>query len=266
MIKTAAALMGVIAVVPAVQAQTTLPGPNDPFFVSDVFLDSGSFEGRGGFGIFFDANAYQVPFASNYGPSSTFIDEVPDVEFDSYVAFGGAPSTLDNEAITPPATPEGFDEFSGFFEQPGTIGGALFSNQEPGQSQVNPASGLQSFFFARLTLPAGVQPGGSIGVNTTEFAETLFLSVEVIDPFSDGETTEPDPAIVPRGFPEFREFAVRARKTESEKELTVFSTTSIGQPTALFDVYDFYIEIVPAPGAAAGMLALGAMTLTRRRR
>ncbi|GAB4545800.1 MAG: hypothetical protein Tsb0013_03930 [Phycisphaerales bacterium] len=249
-IRRTGVLLGVLTIAPALQAGFV---NIDQFLVTGVYLDDSNIPARGT-GIFFDAEAYQTPFGTNFPPRPIDILEIPETEFDSYVAFGGTPADVMTSGIAPPMTPDGFDDATGFFEQPGTIGGALFASEVPGASQVNPASGRESFFFARLTLPAGTMPGGSVGFDIIGEEGTRFAPVEIVDPDLPGDVT----------FRGFREFKVVAQRTERDRELPIFADGRGN--TALFDVYDFYIELVPAPGAAFTFFGAGAFALVRRRR
>ncbi len=238
------ALVGAAVFTPALHAGLA------PFQVSGVFLDDSSFPVRGT-GIFFDSDSYQVPFGNNFPPSVGNVKEFPELEFDSYVAFGGQPSTVNRAAIAPRATPVGFDENNGFFEG-GSIGGAVLTGGgADGLSEINPHTGLESFFFARLVVPTDIPVTGLVGVDIVGEGGIEFYPVEIFDPNAVGG----------RGF---REFRVVGQKTDTAKELPLFSAGR-GTATGLFDVYDFYVELVPAPGAAA-LLGLSGLTLIRRRR
>ena len=258
LIPRTAALLGALAFAPTLLAQTA-PNPQTPapFFVESIDFGTG-LDGRG-IGIFLEEPSFQSPFGSNFAPSASLIQEIPEVEFDSYVAFGGAPSNAEVGGIAPPVTPEGFGEFEGFFDNPFSLDGALGAGEEPGQSRINPNSGLQTFFFARLTLPAGTEPIGGIEIQIQGEEQPIFAFVEVVD------DTGGDPGTIPgRGFPEFS-FGTTARRTSKDVELSL-SQLGIAGDTALFDVYDLYIELVPTPGAATAFLAVAGMGLTRRRR
>lgn len=251
------ALLGALALAPAALAQT-VPDPQNPqpFFVESIDFGAG-LDGRG-LGIFLEEPSFQSPVGSNFPPSPSLIGNFPQVEFDSYVAFGGEPSNGEVGGIAPPVTPDGFGEFEGFFDSPFALDGALGAGEEPGESQINFNSGLQSFFFARLTLPAGSEPIGGIQYEIVGEQEPVFSIIEVVDD-TVGSISQPG-----RGFPEFR-YTTSARRTAKNVALNT-SSLGIAGDTALFDVYDLYIELVPAPGAATAFLAVAGMGLTRRRR
>lgn len=216
---------------------------------SGMFSPSGT--PRGG-GIFFP-NAYQLPDGNNFPPSPMQIQANPDLEFDSYVAFGGRPATAGALAFSPPETPAGFTATAGFFDTGDSLQGAVFASQvQPGNSQVNPATSRESFFFARITIPTESIISGSIEVDIVGEDGPTFYTIDLTPPGAD------------MGMRGFREFRVYGQKTEENKELPLPFEEGRGT-TGFFDVYDFYIELVPAPGAVA-LFGVGALTLTRRRR
>ncbi len=238
----------------SVIAPTLYAGPaSGTFSVNAIYFDTSAFPGRGGgIGSSFDP-AYQASGGNNFPPSTGAIFENPVLEFDTYVAFGGQPSNESTAAITPPATPPGFDANNGFFDDNTRFSGAIFSGPGgAGLSEINPVTGVQSFFFARLTLPQGSEPSGVIAIDILGEVTNVF-DIQLFDPAAGA-------GMGSRGF---REFRVVGQKTLSDVELPTSARSS--GATALFDVYDFYIELVPAPGAAA-VLGLSGLTLVRRRR
>lgn len=242
------ALLGVSVLTPALQAGF------QPFGVNAIYFGDQFIPARGT-GIFSPQPFYQTPFGNNFPPSPDQIIELPETEFDSYVAFGGAPSNESSLGIAPPNTPMGFDDATGFFEPTNQgVGGAVFAGTNPGQSRLNSFFNREAFFFARLTVPTDVTPGGSIAFDIQGQEGTLFETIELIG------ASGPGP--VSRGFREFRVFG---QKTETNKELPLFAANRGDQQTGFFDVYDFYIVQVPTPGALS-LVGVGALALRRRRR
>ncbi len=242
---------GAIALVASTAAAQTQAAP--AFRITEI-----GFGGESGPGIMFDS-AYQDPNGTNFPPTPGNTSEFEQLQFDSYVALGGSPVTPDSAAFAPDVVDPGFDAQNGYFDEQGLLRGRVFSdNGTP--SLINPLSGRESVFFARLTVPTGTFITGTVSFTTVEFG-ALELPIEFVD--ASGTPTIDDPS---RGF---REFKVVSQKTESRKALNVFSESEVarGLPftTELFDVYDLYIEQVPAPGAAS-LLGLAGLAALRRRR
>ncbi len=232
--------------VPAL-ALAQIAGPPPAFNVSEVnFSDDGN-------SINF-AQAYQNPQGNNFPPNPGAIADVPLLAFDSYVAFGDLPASVDNFGAIPPMVPSGFGANDGFFDQPGQLEGFVAGS---GNSVEVPFSEFEVFFFARLTVPAGTLVRGQVS-----FEADGELFTEAIEQF------EPDiPGAIgrERGF---REFRVVASKTQSQVPLPAgsFSTARGPQGEAeLADVFDLYIQQIPTPGAAS-ILGLSGLALLRRRR
>lgn len=204
-------------------------------------------------GLFVSApGAYQAFLGNNFPPSPAIIVETPEAEFDSYVAFGGSPSTVNGAAPSPPDTPAGFDDEIGFFDSSTAVEGALFDLEgRESFSQINPASDRQSFFFARLTLPVGQIVTGQVFIDLPQF-DQMVLPIEQFDPERPGSG---------RGFSEFRVISQKTRKN-----VPLPSQIPARGDTELFDVFDLYVEYVPAPGTGAAFALFGLAGATRRRR
>ena len=213
--------------------------------------------GDGSTGIFFDG-LYQDPNGTNFPPSPGNTAELPQLQYDSYVAMGGSPVTPDTTAFAPDVIDSGFNADSGYFDEDGVLQGRI-TREIGAVSRINPLSGRESVFFARLTEPVDTFISGSITFTTLEFG-TFEAPIEFFD-----ASDEPGFEETSRGF---REFRVVSQKTQSRKALEVFTTESPNRGNSnieFFDVYDLYIEQVPTPGTAS-LLGIAGIAALRRRR
>lgn len=232
----------------AMVAAPTLAG--DGAFVA-LNIDAGGMAGALGQAV--SANAiYQHPSGGNFPPAAEAISEDPDLEYDSYVALGGSPSTFGYTGRAPWMTLGG-SQYYGFF---GAQGAPIKNNDwtrplnhiwfapgihaPPGTtvySAANPHSNLQSVFVARLTVARGATLTGQsvyVGLQTLETGTLAGYTFTLNGPT--------------QFFPIFTN---STPPTEATYRLSAYRAA---QPTipgfGEADVYDLYVEAVPAQQAS----------------
>lgn len=190
---------------------------------------------------------YQHPQGHNFPPLAESIAEEPDLEYDSYVALGGSPSTFGYTGRTPWMTLGG-SQYYGFFGAQGApiknsdwtrpLNHTWFApgiHAPPGTtvySAENPHSGLQSVFVARLTVARGAALTGQsvyVGLQTLESNTLAGYQLTLNGPT--------------QFFPIFTN---STPPTEATYRLSAYRSA---QPTIPnfgdADVYDLYVEAVP---------------------
>lgn len=217
-------------------------------------IDAGGMAGALGQTVSATSNViYQHPQGSNFPPAAEAIAEEPDLEYDSYVALGGAPSSFGYTGRAPWMTLGG-SQYHGFF---GAQGAAIKNNDwsrplnhiwfapgiyaPPGStvySAANPHSGLQSVFVARLTVPRGSTPAGP----------SVYVGLQTLE-----SSTLAGYLLTLNGPTQF--FPIFANSTPPAEATYRLSAYISAQPTIPgfgdADVYDLFVEAVPAQQASA---------------
>lgn len=233
----------------AMVAAPTLAG--DGSFVA-LNIDAGGIAGALGQSVSATSNViYQHPQGGNFPPAAEAISEEPGLEYDSYVALGGSPSTFGYTGRAPWMTLGG-SQYAGFFGPNNTpiknndwsrpLNHLWFApgvHAPPGTtvySAPSPHSGLQSVFVARLTIPRGsalTGPSVYVGLQTLESNTLAGYQLTLNGPT--------------HFFPIF---ANSTPPTEATYKLSAYLAA---QPTISgfgdADVYDLYVEAVPAQQA-----------------
>jgi len=198
----------------------------------------------GGSPIQISSGAYfQHNVGSDTAPGGAQFGAFPSLEFDSYVTISGpGPTTTTYDAPAVSITPGG--GFAGGALEAGwfLVGGSA--------SQINPHSGFDAVFIARLAVPTGVLPM-SEGVTFQamgEPVETQPLTLQGSPPKGDGG-----------GKDGGRVFKVNGYQTGFNIVLNA------NAKTGAYDVWDIYVEDIPAPGVAS-LLGLAGLAGCRRRR